>query len=157
MKQRILNTVMDGYGEETPVAILSQEGGMLRLWEVTCLSSKAHNLGNCECINHDATMEVPISTAEVINKFGVEALDGFEEPSTEQIIFDAFGVEMADLETFCRISYYLGSNPLPILRARTEKEVVFSENPEIQAFPEEEQESIVFLVNGHGEIFVRVV
>ncbi|MDD2314391.1 MAG: hypothetical protein PHX12_05945 [Proteiniphilum sp.] len=153
--EKILLTIKDGYGNSVPSAILVQKDGLLYLWNITCISSRAHGLGNCECVNHPATMEWPISTAEVINKFGVEALDGFEEPGTEQIIFDAFGVEMADLETFCRISYYLGSNPLPILRARTEIPVVFGEEPDLLIFPEEKPRTKVFIVNSHGEIFVR--
>ena len=153
MKQRILNTVMDVYGEETPVAILSQEGGMLRLWEVVCMSSMAHNLGNCLCVNHPSSVEDTISTEEVVSRFGIEALDGFEEPSEAQIIFDAFGIEVEELETYMRIAYYLGSNPLPRLRARTRHKIIFSENPDSLTFPEEGEP--IFVVNSHGEIAVR--
>ena len=155
MKQKILSTTMDCYGEETPTAVLIQKEGLLYLWEVMCLSSKAHNLGNCECINHEATVEDPISTADVIQRFGIEALDGFEAPGREQLIFDAFGVEAAELETYLRLSYNFGSNPLPGLRDATGNRIVFGEDPDLLVFPEEEPGTKIFVVNSRGEISVR--
>ena len=88
--EKILNTTTDCYGEKIPTAAVIQKNGMLYIWEVNCLSSQNYNLGNCRCVNHDAATERPISTAEVIQRFGVRSLDGFEKPGREQIIFDAF-------------------------------------------------------------------
>ncbi|MFA7030340.1 MAG: hypothetical protein WC179_08705 [Candidatus Cloacimonadaceae bacterium] len=72
----------------------------------------------------------------------------------EQKVFDAFGVETYELETFCRISYRLGFNPVPMLRSVTECNIIFSENPERLMFPDEESDNIIFFVNSQGEIFV---
>ena len=154
--EKVLATVKDCYGEETPTAVLIQEDGLLHLWEVACLSSKQFNFGNCLCVNHQATTETPVSTSEIIQRFGVEALDGFEAPGEEQQIFDVFGVEAHELETFCRISYRLGFNPLPVLRSVTECQVVYSENPENLTFTSDEKPNdIIFIVNSQGEIFVN--
>lgn len=155
--EKILTTTTDCYGEDTPIAVLKQEGGMLRLWEVNCLSSQDHGLGNCRCVNHAATSEVPISTNEIIQRFGVEALDGFEEPGREQIIFDAFGIEAQELETYIKVSYELGLNPLPALRNITDNPIVFSEEPNLLHFPDEEPGTVIFIVNSRGEISVREV
>ena len=156
-QQRILATIKDCHGEETPVAILTQNGGLLRLWEVVCLSSRDHNLGNCLCINHDATEETPVSTSEVIERFGIEALDGFEAPRDAQLVFDAVGVEIDALETFLRIAYNFNINPLPALRERTEAEIVFGYDPNLLVFPEAKPGTIVFVVNDRGEIAARKV
>ena len=156
MKQRILNTVMDSYGNETPVAILTQSKGLLRLWEVNCLSSLQYNLGNCLCNNHPSAVEIPVSTNEVINRFGPEALDGFDEPGESQLIFDAFGIEAEELETYLRISYWIGANPLPALRkAYDDLPIVFGEDPDMLTFPEEEPGTKIFVINSRGEISVR--
>ena len=156
--QRVLETVKDCYGEETPVAVLYEEGGLLYMWELVCHSSKAHNLGNCRCINHSATVEYPISTDEVISRFGVVALDGFGVPGWEQEVFDAFGVEVNELESFLRLSYRFGLDPLPSLRNATGQRIVFGddfgEDPDRLAFPEEEPGTI-FLVNSDGKISWR--
>lgn len=154
--EKILSTITDCRGNETPVAILSQIGGQLYLWEINCLSSSAHGLGNCLCANHQPTTETPVSTAEVISRFGVEALDGFEEPGVEQLVFDTFGVEIDELETFLRVSYSLGANPLPVLRKKTKAPVVFSENSELLTFPEEEPGTTIFVINSHGYLSVKI-
>ena len=156
MKQKILSTTMDCYGEETPTVILIQKEGMLYLWEVMCLSSKAHNLGNCNCVNHPATVEDPISTADVIQRFGAEALDGFEKPGREQLVFDTFGVEAEELETHIRVSFAMNLNPLPALRAKGNV-VVFAKDPDLLCFPDEKPGTIIWFVNSRGEISVRVV
>ena len=75
---------------------------------------------------------------------------GKENDMTEQKVFDAFGVEINELETFLRVSYMLNVNPLPILRRVTEFPVVFSENTVGLTFPEKEPGT--FVVNSHGEI-----
>ena len=157
MKQKILSTTTDCYGEQTPVAVLTQTGGLFRLWEVNCMSSMAHNLGNCLCVNHPPSVEDPISTEEVVTRFGAKALDGFEAPSDAQRIFDAFGIEAEELETALRVAYQIGANPLPALRKFTGRPIVFSENPDLLAFPEEEPGTIIFVVNSHGEISVVTV
>lgn len=154
MKQKILSTTMDCYGEKIPTAVI-QKNGMLYIWEVNCFSSQNYNLGNCRCVNHDAATERPISTAEVIQRFGVRSLDGFEKPGREQLVFDAFGIEVHEMETFLRVSYMLGINPLPALRDKGAA-VVFSETAEGIAFPDAEP-GIVFIVNSRGEISVREV
>lgn len=82
--EKVLHTITDCYGEETPTAVLIQEEGLLRLWEINCYSSINYNLGSCCCVSHDAATERPISTDEVIDRFGAKALDGFEAPSREQ-------------------------------------------------------------------------
>ena len=127
------------------------------LWEINCYSSLHLNLGNCHCENHLPSDDWPVSTQDVIEQFGIEALDGFDEPSEAQIIFDAFGVEINELETFLRLSYRFGMNPLPVLRAQTGCAVVFSENPDYLSFPEEEPGTTIFVVNSRGEISVREV
>ena len=100
--------------------------------------------------------ETPVSTAEVIQQFGEEALNGFEAPSDKQLIFDAFGIEAHELETFCRIAYRLGFNPLPVLRSVTECKVVYSENPENLTFTSDKKPNdIIFIVNSQGKIFVN--
>lgn len=153
--EKILDTLTNCYGEETPTAVLIQEDGLLRLWEVVCLSSQGHGLGNCRCVNHDATVEMPISTDEVIRRFGAEALDGFEAPGYHQIIFDTFGVEAHELETFLRVSYMFGENPLPILRNLTDCRVVFSDNQGSLVLPDEESGNNIFVINSQGDIFVN--
>ena len=154
MNEKVVNTVIDQYGNETPSAILFQEGGMFYLWEINCWSSAAHNLGNCQCVSHPATTETPISTNEVIRQFGEEALKGFEQPGTEQLVFDEFGIEIDELETFIKTAYRLDMNPLPILRKKTDYPIVFLDGGiDMSAFEEEE---IVFIVNSRGDISVEM-
>ena len=153
--EKILRTATDSYGEQTPVAVLFQKGGLFRLWEINCMSSMTHNLGNCLCINHPVATETPVSTAEVIRRFGEDALDGFDTQSNEQIVFDAFCIEINELEAYLRVSYWIGVNPLPALRKAYDLPIVFSENPELLTFPEEEPGTIVFVINSRGEISVR--
>jgi hypothetical protein len=154
--KKIIRRTKDSYGNETPTAVLIQENGLLRLWEVVCLSSQFHNLGNCQCVNHSATEEVPVTTQEVVRRFGAEALDGFGKSGYEQKVFDAFGIEAHELETFCRISYRLGLNPIPILRSVTKCEVDYSENPENLTFTSDKKPNdIIFIVNSQGRIFVN--
>lgn len=152
--EKVLNTTVDCRGNEIPTAILYQEGGQLYLWEVNCWSSAAHNLGNCQCVSHPPTTETPISTSEVISQFGEEALDGFELHTTEQIIFDTFGIEVEELETFIKTSYRLNANPLPILRKKTSIPIVFLDGSlDMSCFEEEE---VVFVVNSRGEISAEI-
>ena len=153
--RKVLSSMENQYGEKVSTAILYQENGMFRLWEVNCISSIDLGLGNCHCVNHPMAIEYPISTHEIINQFGKEALDGFNEPGDAQLVFDAFGIEKDELETFCRISYKLGGNPLPALRKHYNVPIVFSENPDLLAFPEAEPGTLVFVVNSRGEIAVR--
>ena len=153
---KVISTIKNQYGDEIPAAVLFQENGQLYLWEINCLSSIYNNLGNCYCENHLPSWEEPISTEEVIRRFGAEALDGFNEPGDAQLVFDAFGIEKDELETFCRISYKIGANPLPALRAFSGQQIVFSENPDLLAFPEAEP-GIIFIVNSRGEISVVTV
>ena len=155
--KKVLRTTLDCYGNETPTAVLIQENGLLRLWEVVCFSSKFHNLGNCLCVNHPATTETHISTDEVIARFGKEALDGFEKPGEEQLIFDAFGIESNELETFLRVSYTLGSNPLLALRSKFSATVAVSETTDGIAITGAEPGDIVFIINSRGEISVKEV
>ena len=155
--EKVLRTIKDNYGEEIPVVVLSQRGGLFRLWEIICFSSQNYDLGNCRCVNHDAAEETPVSTSEVISRFGKEALDGFESPGREQVVFDAFGVEVGELEKYLEISYFLGTNPLPVLRKKTNAPVVFAEEPERLTFPEEEPGTTIFVVNGRGDISVVTV
>ena len=151
--EKIVNTVTNCYGEEIPSAVLYQEGGMLYLWEIACLSSSAHNLGNCNCINHPPTVENPISTNEVVRQFGSDVLEGFEEPGVEQLVFDEFGIEIDELETYLKVSYRLGSNPLPFLRKKTTHPVIFLDGSvNLEAF---EGEKVIFIVNSRGEISVE--
>ena len=150
--EKVIRTIENQYGDEIPSAVLYQEDGLLRLWEINCLSSLYNNLGNCHCENHLPSWEEPISTEEVIRRFGKEALNGFDAPGLKQHVFNAFGVELYELETFLRVSYMLNVNPLPSLRRVTEFPVVFSENTEGLTFPEEEPGTLVFVVNSHGEI-----
>lgn len=152
--EKTLCTVKNCYGEETPSAVLFKQDGLLRLWEINCYSSNTLNLGNCYCENHLPSVDYPISTEDVVSRFGAEALEGFEAPGFEQLIFDAFGVEAEELETFLRVAYMLNVNPLPSLRKLTDSPVVFSENPELLTFPEEEPGKIIFVVNSRGEISV---
>lgn len=153
--EKIVNTIVDCRGNEIPSAILFQEGGLLHLWEINCFSALHHGLGNCLCVNHPPSIEAPVSTSEVIQSFGEEALEGFDTQNETQIVFNAFGVEIDELETFIRISYMLGINPLPAMREKAN--VVFSENPDLLHFPEEEPGTIVFIVNSNGEIAVKIV
>ena len=155
--KKVLATTVNGYGEKVSTAILYQEGGLFRLWEVNCWSAVDLGLGNCLCNNHPMAIEYPISTAEVIARFGAEALDGFNEPGESQLIFDAFGIEADELETYLRVSYKIGSNPLPALRKAYDLPIVFSENPDLLVFPEEEPGTLIFVVNGRGEISVVTV
>lgn len=157
MKQKILSTTTNCYGDEIPSVVLYQEGGMLRLWEINCYSSETHGLGNCLCVNHLPSWEEPISTDEVIRRFGKEALNGFEAPGDEQLVFDAFGVEINELETFLRLSYRFGTNPLPAMRKLTDSPIIFSEEPGRLVFPDEEPGTIIFAVNSRGEISVITV
>ena len=157
MTQKTLSTIENQYGDFIPAAVLYQESGMLYLWEINCLSALDYGLGHCHCVNHPMAIEYPISTHEIINQFGKEALDGFNEPGDAQLVFDAFGVEINELETFLRLSYRFGMNPLPVLRAQTECAVVFSENPDYLSFPGEEPGTTIFVVNGRGEISVVTV
>jgi len=155
--EKVLNKVTNCYGDEIPSAVLYQEGGQFYLWEINCFSALHHNLGNCHCVNHPASIDDPVSTNEVIQRFGSDALDGFDEPSEAQIIFDAFGIEINELETYLKVSYRIGANPLPALRKRTEIPVVFGEEPDLLIFPEEKPGTKVFIVNSHGEISVVTV
>lgn len=158
MKQKILSTITNLHGDEVPSAILYQEeNGSFTLWEINCLSAHLYGLGNCLCENHLPSWEEPISTDEVIRRFGKEALNGFEAPGDEQLVFDAFGVEINELETFLRLSYRFGTNPLPVLRKFTGRPIVFSENPDLLAFPEAEPGTVIFVVNSRGEISVVTV
>ena len=153
--KKVLATLTNQYGEEIPAAVLFQEDGLLRLWEVNCYSSHHLNLGNCYCENHLNSFDYPISTEEVVTRFGAEALDGFDAPSDAQLVFDAFGVEAHELETALSVAYRLRINPLPALRDASGQAIVFSHDPDRLIFPEEEPGTIVFIVNSHGEIFVR--
>lgn len=155
--KKILVTQTNLYGDEIPVAELYQEGGLLRLWEINCFSALHYGLGNCLCENHLPSTETPISTADVIQRFGAEALDGFNEPGDVQLVFDAFGIEKDELETYLRVSYTLGINPLPAMRKLTDSPIIFSEEPGRLVFPDEEPGTIIFAVNSRGEIFVVTV
>ena len=155
--EKVLATVKDCYGEETPTAVLIQEDGLLHLWEVACLSSKQFNFGNCLCVNHEAVTDNPISTSEVIERFGIEALNGFGEPSREQLVFDAFGIESNELETFLRVSYTLGSNPLLALRSKFSAPVTFSETTDGITITGAEPGDTVFIINSRGEISVKEI
>ena len=152
--ETILLTTTNSFGEEIPEEILIQEGGMLRLWKINCYSSQDLDLGNCRCVNHPMAIETPISTSEVVSRFGKEALDGFEEPGREQLIFDAFGVEADELETYLRIAYQIGANPLPALRKLSDSPIVFSEEGRL-VFPDEDPGTLIFIVNSRGKISVR--
>jgi hypothetical protein len=152
---KILRTTINGYGEIIPTAVLFKEGGLLHLWEVNCWSANDLGLGTCLCNNHPMAIEYPISTAEVIENFGANALDGFGEPNEAQIIFDAFGIEAHELEAYLRVSYRLGVNPLPALRKHYNVPIVFGEDPDLLIFPEEEPGTTVFIINSRGEISVR--
>ena len=154
--EKVLNTITNLSGEEIPSVVLFQEDGLLRLWEINCLSALHYGLGNCYCENHLPSDDYPISTEEVVRRFGKEALDGFGDPGYRQKVFDAFGIEAHELETFCRIAYRLGFNPLPVLRSVTECEVVYSENPENLTFTSDKKPNdIIFIVNSQGKIFVN--
>jgi hypothetical protein len=155
--EKVLNTMENQYGENIPTAVLFQEDGLLRLWEINCLSALHYGLGNCLCENHPPSVEDLISTDEVVRRFGAEALDGFDEPSEAQIIFDAFGIEKDELETFLRISYMINLNPLPALRKRTEAEIAFGEDPDLLVFPDLLPGTVVFIINSRGEISVVTV
>ena len=148
--EKTLSTIENQYGDVIPSSVLFQEDGLLRLWEINCLSSLDYGLGHCQCVNHFPSDERPVSTQYVIEQFGKEALDGFEAPGLEQHVFNAFGVGLYELETFLRVSYMLNVNPLPSLRRVTEFPVVFLENTEGLTFPEKEPGT--FVVNSHGEI-----
>jgi len=154
--EKVLRTIKDNYGEEIPVVVLSQRGGLFRLWEIICFSSQNYDLGNCRCVNHDAAEETPVSTSEVISRFGKEALDGFESPGREQVVFDAFGVEIEELETCLRLAYRFGFNPLPALRKDTGQRIVFGEEPD-RLVSLDKEPGTIFIVNSDGEIAVRVV
>ncbi len=154
---KILRTTINGYGENVPTAVLFQESGLLYLWEVNCWSANDLGLGTCLCNNHPMGTETPISTSEVIRQFGAEALDGFGEPNEAQIIFDAFGIEAHELESYLRVSYRLGVNPLPALRKAYDLPIVFGEDPDRLIFPEEEPGTIIFVINSRGEISVVTV
>ena len=154
--EKVIRTIENQYGDEIPAAILIQEGGKLRLWEINCYSSLHLNLGNCYCENHLPSDDEPISTEEVIARFGKEALDGFEAPGEEQLVFDAFGVELDELETYLRVSYALNVNPLPALRDKGAI-VIFSEEPDLIHLHDEESGDIIFIVNSRGEISVKEV
>ena len=153
--EKVIRTIENQYGNEIPAAVLIQREGLLYLWEINCYSSLHHGLGNCHCVNHPVSVEDPISTEEVVARFGIEALDGFEAPGREQLVYDAFGVEAGELEKYLEISYFLGTNPLPVLRKKTKAPVVFAEEPERLTFPEEEPGTKIFVVNSRGEISVR--
>ena len=153
--KKVLATTVNGYGENVPTAVLFQESGLLYLWEVNCYSAIDLGLGTCLCNNHPMATETPVSTAEVIQQFGEEALNGFEAPSDKQLIFNAFGIEADELETYLKVSYRLGINPLPALRDASGQAIVFSHDPDRLIFPEEEPGTIVFIVNSRGEISVR--
>ena len=158
MKQKILSTTTNCYGDEIPSVVLYQEeDGRFSLWEINCLSALHYGLGNCHCVNHLPSWEEPISTEEVIRRFGKEALNGFDPPSDAQRIFDAFGIEAEELETALRVAYQIGANPLPALRKKTNAPVVFAEEPERLTFPEAEPGTVIFVVNSRGEISVVTV
>ena len=114
--EKTLRTIKDRNGHTIREAVLMQEDGMLFLWEIACYSSRLFNLGNCWCVSHPRATEVPIRTSEVIRRFGKEVLDGFDPPGREQLVFDAFGVKIEELEAYLRVSYRLGVNPLPPIR-----------------------------------------
>ena len=153
--EKVIRTIENQYGDEIPAAILIQEGGKLRLWEINCLSALHYGLGNCYCENHLPSWDYPVSTNDVIQRFGSDALDGFEAPSDAQRIFDAFGIEAEELETALRVAYQIGANPLPALRKFTGRPIVFSENPDLLAFPEAEPGTTIFVVNSQGEISLK--
>ena len=155
--EKVLNSITNGYGDKVSTAVLFEEGGVIRLWEVACYSSQALGLGNCQCINHPMATETPLSTAECVRRFGEDALDGFGKPGYHQKVFDTFGVEAHELETFLRIAYYFNTNPLPALRRFSEQPIVFGEDPDMLTFPEEEPGTTIFVVNGRGEISVVTV
>ena len=154
--EKVLSSMENQYGDEIPAVVLFQEGGMLRLWEINCYSALHYGLGNCLCENHPPSVEDLISTDEVVRRFGAEALDGFDEPSEAQIIFDAFGIEINELEAYLRVSYRIGANPLPALRKAYDLPIVFGEDPDLLVFPNAEP-GIIFIVNSRGEISVREV
>ena len=156
MTEKTLRTINNQYGDEIPAAILFQEDGLLRLWEINCLSALHYGLGNCYCENHLPSDDRPVSTQYVIEQFGKEALDGFEAPGEEQLVFDAFGVELDELETYLRVSYALNVNPLPALRDKGAI-VIFSEEPDLIHLHDEESGDIIFIVNSWGEISVKEV
>ena len=114
--KKVLGTVTNLSGDEIPSAVLFQEEGLLYLWEINCLSALQYGLGNCYCENHLPSDDYPISTEEVVRRFGKEALNGFDPPGREQLVFDAFGVKIEELEAYLRVSYRLGVNPLPPIR-----------------------------------------
>ena len=153
--EKVLSTTINGYGEKISTAVLFNKGGLLHLWEVNCWGAKDLGLGNCLCNNHPMATETPVCTAEIIRRFGANALDGFDEPGESQLIFDAFCVEVHELETYLRVSYWIGANPLPALRKAYDLPIVFSENPELLTFPEEEPGTKIFVINSCGEISVR--
>jgi hypothetical protein len=156
--KKVLNTMENQYGDNIPSVVLYQEeDGRFSLWEINCLSALHYGLGNCHCINHPASIETPVSTTEVVERFGPEALDGFDPPSDAQRIFDAFGIEAEELETALRVAYQIGANPLPALRNITDNPIVFSEEPNLLHFPDEEPGTTIFVVNGRGEISVVTV
>ena len=70
-------------------------------------------------------------------------------------MFDAFGIEKDELETYLRVAYRLGSNPLPALRRVYDLPIVFGEDPDMLIFPEEKPGTKIFIVNSRGEIAVR--
>jgi hypothetical protein len=152
--EKVLNTITNCYGDEIPSAVLFQENGLLRMWEINCYSSLHHNLGNCHCVNHSPSDEYPVSTTEVISQFGKEALDGFELHTTEQLVFDEFGIEIDELEKFIQVAYRLDMNPLPALRKKTTHPVIFLDGDiNFAAF---EGEEIIFIVNSRGEISAEI-
>ena len=155
--KKVLATTVNCYGEKVSTAVLYQENGLFRLWEINCYSALDYGLGHCNCVNHPIAIEYPISTHEIINQFGKEALDGFNEPGDAQLVFDAFGIEKDELETFCRISYKIGANPLPALRAFSGQQIVFGEDPDLLVFPDAELGTVIFVVNSRGEISVVTV
>ena len=155
--EKTLRTIKDRDGHAMRDRVLIQEDGMLFLFEVSCHRSRLFNLGNCKCVNHPSATVTPVSTGEVIRRFGAEALDGFEEPGREQIIFNAFGVEAAVLEKVLRIAYSFGVNPLPTFRTLFGNRIVFGEDLDSIVFPEEEPGKVIFIVNSRGEISVREV
>ena len=153
--EKVISTIENQYGDEIPSVVLYQEDGLLRLWEINCLSALHYGLGNCYCENHLPSWDYPVSTNDVIQRFGSDALDGFEAPSDAQRIFDAFGIEAEELETALRVAYQIGANPLPALRKFTGRPIVFSENPDLLAFPEAEPGTTIFVVNSQGEISLK--
>ena len=90
----------------------------------------------------------------MVRRFGAEALDGFDEPSEAQIIFDAFGIEIYELEAYLRVSYRIGANPLPALRKAYDLPIVFGEDPALLVFPDAEPGTVIFVVNSNGDISV---